>query len=336
MEVLIVGGSGFMGGRAAARFRDAGHRVTVLSRGVHPPVSGVESLVADRRDASALGRALEGRRFDFTADFVAFDAGDIERLLLIPYAVLGRYALISSGQVYLVTEGAVRPYAEDASRGALMAEPPAESPDHEEWAYGLGKRRAESALLALRSTHGVRGVALRLPVVQGEGDPSLRLWAYLERMLDGGPVLLPDGAQRPVRFVYAGDVANALLQIAEGAAASAPAYNLAQPDVLPLRVFLERVASAAGLAPVFVEAGWDELTAGGLGDAQFPYAGHWSSVPDPSRATVEWGFAGTRVDDYLPGVVRWHLEHRPAASHPGYAARERELEFARRRTVARA
>ncbi|MBF8300400.1 MAG: hypothetical protein HW394_770, partial [Acidobacteria bacterium] len=31
---------------------------------------------------------------------------------------------------------------------------------------------------------------------------------------------------------------------------------------------------------------------------------------------------------YLPRLVRWHLEHRPPASHDGYAQRERELALA--------
>jgi len=53
-------------------------------------------------------------------------------------------------------------------------------------------------------------------------------------------------------------------------------------------------------------------------------------VLDPSRAAAEWGFAGSRLDDYLPQVVRWHLEHRPATSHPGYSQRARERDLAAR------
>ena len=41
------------------------------------------------------------------------------------------------------------------------------------------------------------------------------------------------------------------------------------------------------------------------------------------------GFS-SRVDDYLPRVVAWHLEHRPAASHPAYEGRARERELAAR------
>jgi len=329
-SVLLIGGSGFMGRPIARALLEAGHHVTILSRGRREAVAGVTVLTADRNDGASLAAALENRRFDMTVDFLAFDAADLERLLLVPYAALGRYFLISTGQVYLVTEDAEPPFVEEQAERPVRAEPHAGTRDHANWTYGLGKRRAEKTLLALRGTHGVRGVALRLPIVQGEGDGSLRLWAYLERMLDGGPIVLPDGGQRLTRFLYAGDLATTLAHLAEAPAPRSAAYNLAQPDVLPLREFLARVARAAGLEPRFVDASWDDCRAAGLDESFSPYAGRWTSVLDPSRAAAEWGFLGTRVDDYLPGLVRWTLEHRPKESDLGYAQRPRELELAAR------
>ncbi len=330
MRVLLVGGGGFMGGRTASLMAGAGHEVTVLSRGRRPLPPGAQGLVTDRRDTAALAAALEHRRFDFTVDFVAFDAGDVEGLLRVPYAALGRYVLVSSGSVYLVTQGSPPVWREEDSDAPLMPEPAAGTPEHGEWSYGTGKRRAEQALLALRASHGVRGVILRPPVVQGEGDPSLRLWAWIERMMDGGPVPIPGGGAARVRFLHAGDMADALLRLLEGGAPPGAVYNLAQPDVVTLRDFLERVARAAGLTPRFVPAGEEELEGAGIPLAALPYASRWSSVLEPARAAGEWGFAGTRLDDYLPAVVRWHLENRPAGSHPGYESRPRELELAAR------
>ena len=330
LAVLLIGGSGFMGRHVARELCAEGHRVTVLSRGKRDPVAGAVALTADRQDPASLAAALENQRFDVTIDFVAYDATDIERLLLVPYAALGRYFLISTGQVYLVTEGAEPPFREEDAEFPVRAEPEAGTRDHANWTYGLGKRRAEKALLALRATHGVRGVALRLPIVQGEGDGSLRLWAYLERMLDGGPLVLPDGAQRLTRFLHVGDLARTLARLAASPSPRGAAYNLAQPDVLPLKTFLERVARAAKLEVRFVDATWEECRASGLDENFSPYAGQWTSVIDPSRAAAEWGFVGTRVDDYLPQLVRWTLEHRPAESDIGFAQRAQELALAAR------
>ncbi|MBI1797788.1 MAG: NAD-dependent epimerase/dehydratase family protein [Candidatus Eisenbacteria bacterium] len=330
LDVLLIGGSGFMGPAVARALLEAGHRVTILSRGRRAPLDGVTMITADRGDPAALAAALENRRFDFTVDFLVFDAVDLERLLLVPYAALGRYVMISTGQVYLVTRDAEPPFLEESADGALHDAPGEESPLHAGWVYGIGKRRAEQALLALRATHGMRAVALRLPIVTGEGDESLRLWGYLERMLDGGPIVLPDGGRRLTRHLDVRDLARAVARLAESGPPRGAFYNLAQPEALPLADLLARIARAAGVTPRFVEASWDECRAAGLDASCSPYAGPWASVLDPSRAAAEWGFLGTRPDDYLPRIVRWHLDHRPPQSHEGYAQRSTEVALAAR------
>src|SRR5262245_15723578 len=328
LEILLIGGSGFLGHHTVSALLEAGHAVTVVTRGARSLPPGAEGLVADRRDRAALARVLEGRRFDLTVDFLAYDAADVEALLFVPYATLGRYVMISTGQVYLVTEGAKAPYREDDADGPLIAEPEAGSADHGQWSYGVGKRRAERTLLGYRATHGVRATILRLPIIQGEWDGSRRLWAYLERMLDGGPLILPEGGANPTRFVWAGDVGRVIARLASDPGRAA-VYNVAQPDVVPLRAYLEQVAHAAGVSPRFVHASWDECWAAGLDPRFSPFSGKWRSLLDPSRLATEWGFTATRTEDYLPAVVRWHLEHRPA-SHDGYASRNRERGLAER------
>lgn len=328
MDVLLVGGAGFLGSHVARALVAGGHRVTVLSRGRRPLPEGCFGLIADRTDPVSLGSMLEGRHFDFTVDLTAYDAGDVERLLLVPYTALGRYVLISSGQVYLVTDAERVPYREGDEAHRVRPEPEPGSYDHASWAYGVGKRRAEQALLALRASHGVRGTILRLPILQGEGDASLRLWGWIERLLDGGPLLLPDGGTRLTRHLWAGDAARVIRHLAEGPLPREAAYNLAQPDVVTLRDFLGRVAAILGVEPRWVDASWDELLARGAEPDQFPYAGRWSSLLDPSQAVAEWGVLPRRLDEYLPEVVLWYVEHRPAESHPGYARRALERAIA--------
>src|SRR5690242_18655315 len=255
MRILLLGGSGLLSGAALRAFVRAGHDVSVLSRGTRPLPPGVRHLRADRRDPASLRAALEGARFEFTADFLAFGGGDVERLLSVPGLVPGRLVAISSGQVYLVTESPEPPFREEAAERPLMPEPVPGTRDHDEWKYGMGKRAMEAALARASAATGLEALALRIPVVQGEADRhnSRRLWAWIERMLDGGPVLLPEGGGQVVRFVYAGDVAEALLALATSPAwPAARALNFAQPDERPLREFLERVAALAGAAPRFV------------------------------------------------------------------------------------
>jgi len=332
-SVLLIGGAGFLGGHIARVLLAAGHRVTALSRSGATPVEGVHAITVDRRDPQALARALDGLRFDFTVDLVSFEAADVESLLLIPYAALGRYVLISTGQVYLVTENPQPPFREEDSDRPVIPEPSQDDPwQHGSWSYGVGKRRAETALLGLRQSYGMRATILRLPILQGERDGSLRLWAWLERMLDGGPILMPDGGTRLTRHLYAGDVAGAILRLLDSPPPREAVYNLAQPDVVSVRELVERVAHAGGFSPSFADVSWDELRVAGLDESCAPYAGRWASMLDASRAATEWGFVPTRLDEYLPRVVRWHLENRPTQHHDGYEKRAVELEVAAGRT----
>jgi len=329
MRILLLGGSGLLSSAALRAFAGGGHDVSVLTRGERPVPAGVSHLRADRRDPAALRAALEGARFDFTADFLAFGGGDVDRLLSVPGFSPGRLVAISSGQVYLVTASPEPPFREEAAERALMPEPAPGTRDHDEWKYGMGKRAMEAALA--RAT-GLEALALRLPVVQGEEDRagSRRLWAWIERMLDGGPVLLPEGGRQVVRFVYAGSVAEALLALATSRSWPAErALNFAQADELPLRAFLERVAVLAGATPRLVDVDRATLERAGLADTCAPYWGRWCSRPDPARALATLAVRPRAVDEYLPGVVRAHLEAPRPASHPGYARRAEEIALAR-------
>ena len=324
-EILLLGGDGFLGGHIARELMRAGRRVTTLSRGRHAPVEGAERLIADRRDAASLAAALTGRRFDMTVDLAAYEAIDVELLWRVPGAALGRTVMISTGQVYLVTESGRRAHREPDSGRPLMRDPGPGSVEYVKWKYGVGKRAAEAVFMSLRRHHGVRGLILRLPVVQGEGDPTLRLWAWLERMLDGSPVFLPDGARRATRFVEVNDLARLIEKLAGGASPRAAVYNLAAPRVTSLRRFLVLAARAAGASPRFIPVPAAALSESGLDLDAWPFAGHWSSVLDPSRARRDLGFNGTPPEDYLPRLVRRCLEHRPDQSHFGYAQRAAEL-----------
>ena len=332
MRILLLGGSGLLSGAAARAVLRAGHDVSVLTRGERALTPGARHLRADRRDAASLRAALEGARFDFTVDFLAFGGGDVERLLAVPGFDPGRLVAISSGQVYLVTAAPEPPFSEEAADRPLMPEPSAGIRDHDEWRYGMGKRAMEVALARATAATGLRTLALRIPVVPGEADRygSRRLWAWIERLLDGGPVLLPEAGRQVVRFVYVEDVAAALLALATSDAWPVErALNFAQPDELPLREFLERVASLAGATTRFVAVDREPLERAGLADGCAPYWGRWCSRPDPARAIARLGVRTRTVAEYLPGVVRAHLESPRPASHAGYARRAEEIALAR-------
>ncbi len=329
-RVLVAGGSGLIGGPATRALLARGHDVSVLARGTRPVPAGATAVVADRRDPAALAAALAGRRFDAVLDLLAYDGADVAGLFAAPGLEVSRYLFVSSGQVYLVAAERRPPFREPDAALPAMPEPAPGTSDHANWVYGMGKRDAEGAARELEGRRGVRAIALRLPVVQGAGDPSRRLWAYLQRLLDGGPLLLPEGGEHPVRFVWAEDVARAVVALVEGADAPAPAYHRAPPDEPRLVELVRAAAAELGVAARIVPCSWDELAAAGLDRWVSPYSGPWCSRPDPALARRDFGFEGSPTSRWLPEVVRAHRAEADPASHPGYAHRDAERALAAR------
>jgi nucleoside-diphosphate-sugar epimerase len=328
LRVLVTGGAGLLGGPITRALLLAGHDVCVLSRGERAVPAGAEACVADRADEASLSGALTGREFDAVVDLLAFDAAGVERLLAIPGFRARRLFLVSSGQVYLVAAEPRPPFAEPDAERPPMPEPVPETRAHRNWVYGIGKREAERALRERAAELGIAATVLRLPVVQGANDSSRRLWAYLQRMLDGGPILLPGGGAYPVRFVWTEDVARAVVALAGQPPPPAFAYNLAQPDEPALSDFLVSAADVLGAEPDQLECTWEQAAAAGLDEGFSPFSGPWCSRPDAALATRDWGFEGTPSDVWLPEVVRAHLAEPAPEPHFAYEGRDRELALA--------
>jgi nucleoside-diphosphate-sugar epimerase len=230
--------------------------------------------------------------------------------------------------VYLVREGAPRPSRESDYEGPLMAAPQ-DAADRGEWDYGMGKRAAEDVLAEAWRARRFPGTALRLPVVNGERDPTRRLESYLWRLLDGGPVLLPEGGAAKLRHVYCNDVVRAIDSLLGREDTFGRAFNLCQDEAPTLRELVERLAALLGARPRLVDASAAQLAAAGLAPrAVSPFSSRWISHLDPALARAQLGFQATPLAEALASIVASFLAHLPEAPPENYAGRPRELALA--------
>ncbi|AUX30203.1 MULTISPECIES: NAD-dependent epimerase/dehydratase family protein [Sorangium] len=330
MRVLVLGGTRFMGHFLVYRLLAAGHHVTLLNRGATPDRFGdrVARVRCDRA-ADDLAQALVGREFDAAVDFTAYTAADGRAAArALAGGRVGHYVMISTGSVYLVREGCPRPSRERDYDGPLLPEPEGED-DRAAWAYGMNKRGCEAALAAAFRDDGFPATVLRIPMVNGERDPHRRLERYVARVLDGGPLLVPDGGGHAVRHVYSGDVVRAIVKLLLVPSTFGQAYNLCMDERPTLAELLALVAELLGaparLAPVDAAA----LRARGIDPvAMSPFSDRWMSLLEPAKARAELGFQHTPLRRWLETVITSLLANPPSDPPPGYERRADEVSLA--------
>jgi UDP-glucose 4-epimerase len=166
MNVLVVGGAGYIGSVVSQDLLEAGHAVTVYDSLVHGHRAAVPRAArfvqGDILDQSALDRVFAEGRFDAVLHFAAFiEAGESMRepgrffrnnvsgsISLIETAVahgVGRFVFSSSAGVYAGKDG---PITEDDPLGPASV-------------YGQTKWMIEQVLGWYRRTRGLRYAALR-------------------------------------------------------------------------------------------------------------------------------------------------------------------------------
>jgi nucleoside-diphosphate-sugar epimerase len=212
--------------------------------------------------------------------------------------------------------------------GPLMPEP-LDPHDQSEWAYGMGKREAEEVLVAAWKTRQFPATRLRIPMVNGERDHFRRIESYLWRILDGGPVLLPDGGSHRVRHVYGADVARAIASILARSSTFGQAYNFCQVDTPTLHELVRQMAELLGAPDRLLAVPSDQLRAAGLvPEAISPFSGQWMSFLDPGKALAEWKIHPESVATYLPKIVASFLACAPKSPPDNYQTRAAELSLA--------
>ena len=312
MRCLAIGGAGFIGLAACRELMRRGVETVAAGRTARPYGTFTSHVVLDRRDPEQLAAVLERVRPDVVLDLAAYQVPEVQAVVA---AFTGdRYVFVSTG-VY--PDGLVGA-AIEADFVPLEGDlPPGPQP------YRDGKRWCETALAR---SGDFPWAVIRPPAVFGADDPSLRIAAYLERVMDGGPLLVPaETFERPCGLAWSRDVGYACALASDLRRPVAGPYNVGFEGV-SVRRLLEAMGRALGRPVRLVPVPHEELPEGAS-----PYG------PDPvrpagldiGRARRDLGFEPSALEDALAETLAWYLVRRP--SHPGYAAgRAAELELAAR------
>ena len=331
-RTLILGGTRNLGHVTALALLEAGHEVAVLNRGQTPDElpQDIERLRGDRTDMASMRNAIGLRSFDLVLDNTTYTEDDARQAVSLFDGRTGRYIFISSGQVYLVRENLARPFRESDYDGPVMSEPLRETADYPAWLYGIEKRLAEQVLSAAFESVSFPVTTLRLPMVASERDHYGRIQGYVARMIDGGPLLIPDEQGLPLRHVYVNDVAQLVARLATTDAGIGRAYNISWGESMTLSSFLELLRDATESNSQIMRFDRGLLESEGLLPDCSPFSGRWMSELDNETGVSELGARYTSPSAYLPAIIadfqrRWTVQGLVPDS---YRKREREIAFA--------
>jgi len=239
MNILVIGGTMFIGRLLVHELLKAGHDVTVLHRKPkHDFGRRVGNLQADRNDIASLKAALEGKRYDVVLDNVydwerGTTGAQVEATArLVASDHLQRYVYTSSVAAY--------------GDGLNHHEGDALAPDDHHEPYVRNKAMAERALFRMHQRDRFPVVTLRPPFIYGPGNNFYREAFFWDRLRDKRPVIVPGDGRRLMQFVYVKDLVGAMLRAMETPEAAGQAFNISNPRPIAQIEMLEALARAAG------------------------------------------------------------------------------------------
>lgn len=232
-NVLVLGGTGFVGTHVCEKLVRAGWSVTLATRRStnarhvqHLPSLAVHEL--DVHDAPALARAVAGHAAVVNLVAIlhgtqaAFDKVHVE----LPQKIAD--ACVSAGVKQLVHISALGANAQKP--GALPS------------MYLRSKSMGEAVLLA--SCRALALTILRPSVIFGQGDKFLNLFAALQKLFPFMPLA---GAQARFQPVWVEDVASAVVKSLERESPGALTLEACGPEVFTLKQLVELSARLAGV-----------------------------------------------------------------------------------------
>ena len=231
MNILVLGGSYFLGYRFVKCAVSAGHNVTVFNRGNRPlNMEGVLEVRGDRTSPEDLAK-IPGE-YDATVDFCAYEKGDILRVRDALGMRFGRYVFISTVDVY------------ERGTGEILDESAEfETRDFggEAGSYILGKAALEKEIECIEDR-----CVLRPSIIYGPGNYAPRENIYFKWISAAGQILEPKPSDGFFQMVSVSDVAKAALKACSEKSFAGKAFNVTSSNIYTYEDFTHVLREVTG------------------------------------------------------------------------------------------
>lgn len=313
MNILILGGTKFIGPFVVRQLAGLGHNVTIFHRGeteseLPPSVRHIHGDFANFNEHLDRLRKLSP---EVVLDMAPFRAEDAERLKAFE-GVARRVVAISSQDVYRAFGRFWRTEPGPPDPVPLTED----SPLREKLSVrGLdyNKTAIERALIERPDLHAT---ILRLPAIHGRGDHVHRLFSYIKRMDDGRPYIFlsEDAAKWQWARGYVEDMAHAIVLAVTDERAAGRVYNVAYEKTFNGLEWVQQIARIVGWKGEVVVLPNEKLPAHLQSDIhdltqQFEV--------DSSRIRQELGYTELiEFDEAMRRTIDWERKNPPANVDP--------------------
>ena len=225
LNVLILGGTSFLGPHQIATLLGRGHKVSIFTRGKTKPkihtdlFDQVEHLIGDRENDLT---ALENRSWDVVIDNSGRKVEWTKKTANLLKDTCGLYLYTSSTGVFY-------PYDDDqyTEEDPIVLSMPEGLTEDEAYEQEYGVMKGNSELETIKAFGADRSIIVRPTYMLGPGDKTNRFMHWFLSIERGGEVLLTGKENDAVQYIDIRDVADWMVYLIEEKKAGT--YNAVGP-----------------------------------------------------------------------------------------------------------
>lgn len=326
MQIVIIGGTRFIGPFVVKRLHAQGHEVTLFHRGKSKAAlpDDIKQMYGDRNNLTDFQNEFKKIKPDVILDMIPITEEHAQQVMMAFKNITQRIVAISSQDVYraygilLGKEDGLEPIllTEDAPvRQKLYpyrGEKPRAEDDPQKILDDYDKIPIEKTVM---SDTELPGTVLRLPMVYGPEDYQHRLFEYLKRMDDKRPAIILDKGLADWRSSngYVENVADAIALAVTSEHAKSRIYNVAEPDNPTIAQWVTMIGKIAGWHGEVVIVARDELP-----ESLVPgFNTDQHLAVDTTRIRKELGYGeAVPLDEALARTIAWERENPPSKIRP--------------------
>lgn len=291
MNVLFIGGTGFISTSVSRLAVEKGLKLFLLNRGQrqdNPP--GCRSLIADMAKPDEVVAALGDLQFDVVVDWIAFTPEHIQRDLALFRGRTKQYVFISSASVY----------QKPPTHYLITESTPLHNPY---WQYARDKIACEEQLMRAYREENFPVTIVRPSLTYAPQFPvAIGGWGcytLADRMKRGEPIIVHGDGSSLWVVTHAEDFGRGLLGLLGNSQAIGHAFHITTDEVLTWNQLYATMAEALGVVPKIVHIPSDFI------------ASVVPSYTGPLLGDKTWSvvFDNSKIKRFVPGfqaVIPFH------------------------------